>query len=122
MISINTIRKRKSPFMVNDRALDSGAFTELAKYGAYRHEPEEYAAEVVRWSTNGTMLWATTQDYMTEPFMLEKTGLTVEQHQALTIEHYDRIRAAVPSHIHILPVLQGYIPEEYVRCIEMYGD
>lgn len=122
MISINTIRNRKSAFEVGEWVLDSGAFTELARYGAYRHEPEDYAAEIVRWSTNGTLLWATTQDYMTEPFMLKKTGLTVAEHQRLTIERYDRIRAAVPPHIHILPVLQGYAPEEYVEHIRAYGD
>src|SRR3954469_21448867 len=102
LASTNTIRKRKSAFEVADWVLDAGAFTELAKYGAYRHEPEEHAAEVVRWSTNGNMLRATTQDFMTEPFLLEKTGLAVEGHQRLTIERHDRIRAAVPPHSHIL--------------------
>lgn len=121
MISINTIRNRKSGFEVGEWVLDSGAFTELARYGAYRYEPEDYAAEIVRWSTNGKLLWATTQDYMSEPFMLEKTGLTVEEHQRLTIERYDRIRAAVPGDIHILPVLQGYTPAEYVEHIRQYG-
>ena len=62
MISINTLRKRKGPFELHDWILASGDFTELSRFGDYRHSPEEYAAEVIRWSTNGNMLWATTQD------------------------------------------------------------
>ena len=54
--------------------------------------------------------------------MLERTGLTGEEHQKRTIERYDRIRAAVTPHIHILPVLQGYAPSEYVAHIRAYGD
>ena len=122
MISINTIRKRKSGFKVNDWVLDSGAFTQIRKHRGYPNPPEDYTAEVSRWSTNGNMLWATAQDYMTEPIMSEKTGLTVADHQAPTIERYDRISAAVPPHIHILPVLPGFDPVEYGDCVSLYGD
>lgn len=101
--------------------MDSGAFTQISRFGGYPNPPEAYAAEIVRWSTNGNLLCAVSEDYMTEPAMLERTGLTVEEHQQRTIERYDRIRAAVPPHIHILPVLQGYTPEEYVQCIALYG-
>jgi hypothetical protein len=59
---------------------------------------------------------------MVEPAMLERTGLTVEDHQRITIERYDIIRAGVPDHIHIMPVLQGYAPSEYVSHIRQYGD
>jgi hypothetical protein len=54
--------------------------------------------------------------------MLERTDLTVTDHQRLTIERYDRIRAAVSSRIHILPVLQGYQSAEYVAHVNAYGD
>ena len=37
MVSVNTLRKRKSDFLVEDWILDSGAFTEISKYGYYRH-------------------------------------------------------------------------------------
>ena len=33
LISINTLRRRKSGFEVNDWILDSGAFTEIATHG-----------------------------------------------------------------------------------------
>jgi hypothetical protein len=121
-ISINRLRGRKSGFEVGDWILDSGAFTELATHGRYRHDPEEYAQEIVRWSTNGNLLAAVSQDLMCEPMMLAKTGLDVATHQRLTIERYDRIRAAVPAHIHVMPVLQGYRPEEYVDHLHQYGE
>jgi hypothetical protein len=54
MISINTIRKRKSPLVVNDWLMDSGAFTQIRKHGGYTESPEPYIAEVIRWSTSMT--------------------------------------------------------------------
>src|SRR4051794_26698766 len=101
---------------------DSGAVTQILKHGGYPNPPEAYAAEIIRWSTNGNLLWAISKDCTIEPAMLQRTGLTVEQHQALTIERYDCIRAAVPPHIRLLPVLEGYEPHEYVECIALNGD
>jgi hypothetical protein len=121
-VSVNRLRKRKSAFPVGDWIMDSGAFTELEKYGEYREPPEVYAAEVKRWSTNGNLLAAVSQDYMCEAWMLEKTGLTIPEHQRLTIERYDAITACDTGGVYILPVLQGYAPSDYVRHIRMYGD
>lgn len=55
-ISINRVRGRKKPVAAKDWILDSGAFREIEKFGGYRHEPKEYAAEVNRLaSTNPTL-------------------------------------------------------------------
>lgn len=120
-VSVNRLRDRKSDFEANDWIMDSGAFTELNNHGRYRDEPDAYAKQVVRWSKCGNMLAAVSQDWMCEPFVLEKTGLSVREHQSLTIERYD---ATVPlcNGVYIMPVLQGYEPEEYVNHIRMYGD
>jgi hypothetical protein len=64
MISINSLRKRTSGFVVNAGVLDPGVPTKLPRFGEHRHSPEACAAEGVRWSTNGNMRWATTQDWM----------------------------------------------------------
>lgn len=57
---------------------------------------------------------------MCEPFMLAKTGLTVADHQRLTISRYDALFAEhLP--VPILPVLQGYAPSDYVEHIRQYG-
>lgn len=121
-ISINRIRDRKSAFPVGDWIMDSGAFTTIAKHGGYPEPPSVYAAHIKRWATNGNLLAAVAQDYMCEPHMLAKTGLTVEDHQRLTIERYDELLAADTGGVYIMPVLQGYSPREYVDHIRMYGD
>src|SRR5688500_12070284 len=114
MISINALRTRKSDCGVREWMLDSGAFTEITTHGGYREEPRAYAEQVVRWSRCGTLVAAVGQDYMCEPFALEKTGLTLRDHQLLTVDRFAELRrhtGAVP----VLPVLQGYEPHEYVR-------
>jgi hypothetical protein len=122
MVSVNRLRRRKSLFPAGEWLMDSGAFTELSEHGRYRHGPEEYAAEVRRWWKCGLLAAAVTQDYMCEPFILKKTGLTTAEHQRLTIERYDEIRHIVWPMVYIMPVLQGYWPEEYVAHIGQYGD
>jgi len=121
-ISIRAIEKRKSDFRVNDWVMDSGAFSTIKTHGGYPSSPEDYAAQIKRWSTNGNLLAAVTQDYMCEPDMLARTGMTVEQHQRLTVERYDAIMACDLGGIHLMPVLQGWMPDDYLRHIEMYGD
>lgn len=100
--------------------MDSGAFSHMLRDG--EHMPvKEYATEIKRWKNNGNLLAAVTQDYMCEQFILDKTGLTVYDHQRLTIERYDALLHEEAG-VYIMPVLQGYKPEEYVEHIRMYGD
>lgn len=119
-VSVNRLRGRKGPFAVGDWIMDSGAFTEISQHGRYRHDVAEYAAQIRRWSTNGNLLAAVAQDWMCEPFILAKTGLTVQQHQANTIERYDALLAENTG-VYIMPVLQGFEPEQYVRHLVNYG-
>jgi len=119
-VSVNVLRRRKSDFEVNNWILDSGSFTELSRFGEYVHSVEEYAGEINRWSKCGNLEMAVTQDYMCEPFMLERTGMCVREHQELTIERYDKLVKL--TNVSIMPVLQGYEPKEYIEHIEMYGD
>ena len=90
-VSVNRLRKRKSNFPVDDWIMDSGAFSTILIHGGYPHPVEEYAAHIRRWKTNGNLLAAVSQDYMCEPAMLKRTGLTVSEHQRLTIERYDAL-------------------------------
>ena len=122
-ISVNTLRKRKSGFAgYCEWIMDSGAFTEIATYGAYRDPPSVYAAEIKRWAGEGILLAAVAQDYMCEAHMLIKTGLTINEHQMLTIDRYDGLVMCDTGGVYILPVLQGYSLSDYVRHIDMYGD
>lgn len=119
MISINRLRERRSHFPVNRWLLDSGAFTELSTYGHYRHDVAEYAEQVNRWARCGEMQAAVSQDYMCEAFIVHKTGLTVEAHQALTIDRYTQLRSLVSAPL--MPVLQGYYPMDYMAHVQAYG-
>jgi transcriptional regulator of met regulon len=129
-ISIKRLWRRKKPVACGDVLVDSGAFTELLLHGRYRHGVEEYAAELHRLHTTGVVniAAAVAQDYMCEPFILAKTGLTIEDHQRLTIERYDALVAElerlfdVPIPFHVMPVLQGFAPQDYVNHVRMYGD
>lgn len=123
-VSVNRLRDRKGPFAVGDWILDSGAFTEISTHGRYRSSVAEYAEEIrriVRRQVTGQLLAAVAQDWMCEPFIVAKTGLTVERHQQLTVERYDALLAERTG-VYIMPVLQGYAPDDYVRHVRMYGE
>lgn len=119
-ISINRLRNRKSGFSPPRLGwmLDSGAFTEVAIHGGYRHSPQQYAADAGRWPCDV----AASQDFMCEPFVTQRTGLTVADHQRLTIERYDAIRRAWTSDTPLMPVLQGWTFRDYTNHLDAYGD
>lgn len=121
-ISTKRLQARKSHIGDCRVMVDSGGFTEVTQYGGYRQGVEAYAAEVERLRKICHIDCVVAQDYMCEPFALGKTGLTVEEHQQLTVERYAALRALVSADIHVMPVIQGYAPEEYVAHIRMYGD
>jgi hypothetical protein len=65
------------------------------------------------------MLAAVSQDYMCEPWILEKTGMAIPDHQRLTIIRYEGITEKTDAYV--MPVLQGFAPQDYVRHLQMYG-
>jgi hypothetical protein len=129
-ISINSLardgrlRKKLLPLQEGTEILlDSGAFTEIARFHAYREAPHQYA-QLLRRAHHlfrNRKVTAVSQDMMCEPFMLRKTGLTVRQHQEITIDRYKALLAEdLP--MPIMPVIQGYQPQEYLDHLHMYGD
>ena len=58
---------------------------------------------------------------MCEPFIIEKTGLSVLEHQSRTIQRYDAKRELIRG-THLMPVLQGFTPAEYVAHLAAYGN
>ena len=102
-------------------ALDSGGFSELSIHGTWTIPPKTYAAAVVRARQEiGAMEWAAVQDWMCEPFILSKTGRTVRDHQARTVESFLRLRDLAPD-VPWLPVLQGYQAADYLEHVEEYA-
>lgn len=125
-ISITRLMNRRSTLKFQDDAeiiIDSGAFNELRKWGKYRYSVQEYGAtlKMLKSLFGEHLIAAVTQDYMCESFMLDRTGLTVAEHQRLTIERYDALLQCETG-CYIMPVLQGYKPEEYVDHIKQYGN
>ena len=104
---------------MRDWILDSGAFTRITT-GKGHMPVQKYAEHINRWSRCGNLLAAVSQDYMCEPFVLDKTGLTVRDHQKLTIERY--LQLLKLTEVNIMPVLQGYAPHDYVDHIRQYGE
>ena len=112
-------RYRTLPVAATDWALDSGGFTELAMFGSWATTAHEYADDVTRFSEGvGRLQWAAPQDWMCEPSMLHRTGLTIAEHQRRSVESVCQLRQM--TLVPIIPVLQGWKVADYVAHVEMY--
>jgi hypothetical protein len=110
-------RLKRLPRAKGPWSLDSGGFSELSLYGRWRTLATEYASEVRRWRDEvGNLQWAASMDWMCEPFILEKTGLTVAEHQRQTVANYLLLRQLAPD-LPWVPVLQGWLHEDYCRHV-----
>lgn len=114
-------RLKRLPRALGPWALDSGGFTELTLHGRWVTGARSYVAEVRRWSEEiGQLRWAACQDWMCEPFMLNRTGLSVSEHQRRTIDSYRELRDLAPD-LPWVPVLQGWTVGDYWRHVEAYA-
>lgn len=57
---------------------------------------------------------------MCEPFILQKTGLSLQTHQWATVWSYLDLHAIDPS-LPVIPVLQGWVEADYLRHIDAYA-
>lgn len=112
-ISIVRILKRNEKLQGQDWILDSGGFTQVGKLGEYQISEDEYLDSIALHQPN----CAFCQDWMCEAHILEKTGLTVVEHQERTLESY--LSLSKRSH-RIRPVLQGWTPRQYAEHVTMY--
>jgi hypothetical protein len=118
--------------------MDSGAFSEVASHGRYTASVDEYAAHVIRWSRCGKLLAAVAQDFMCEPHVqvrvsgpsaasprpdLNASTRAVGYHIAFSVDRYVKLLRAFGFRppVHIMPVLQGWEPRDYVHAISQYG-
>lgn len=119
MISAVTLKDRIRDIRANDWILDSGAFSQISRHGKFVITADEYLRLIERWSRCGNMLAACTQDWMCEPFILEKTGLSIAQHHERTVLSYEYLSQR--SQTYVMPVLQGFEPKDYVHHLYEYG-
>ncbi len=103
-------------------ALDSGAFSQIGEYGRWVMTAREYVKAVRRYRDEiGGLEWAAPMDWMCEPGMLTKTGLSVAEHQHRTIESVLELRS-LAADLPFAAVLQGWDLPSYVRCVRMYAE
>ncbi len=122
-ISRRQIIKRKTMPRSRVRwALDSGGFTEIKDYGRWTIGPKEFVAQVRRlYDEVGMMDWSGVQNWMCEPEMLKKSGLSIREHQRRTLISYQEcceLDASIPW----VPILQGWTTDDYLRHLEMYDN
>ena len=121
-VSFATLRDRDSLWPAKAPwAMDSGGFMEIRLRGTWTVSPTEYASVVRRCANEiGKLDWAAIQDWMCEPVIRAKTGLTVTQHQCLTIRSLIELRMLAPE-LPWTPVIQGWAWPDYDRHVEMYA-
>jgi hypothetical protein len=114
------LRRKQFPKAKGSWALDSGAFTELLSHGRWRMDVLEYGETVERMAAEITQLqWASIQDWLCTPEVLNETGLSIETHQRHTVRNYCKLMKRHPN-ISWLPVLQGWEPDSYLNHAAMY--
>lgn len=121
-VSNNQLRGRKKlPVARGPWYLDSGGFSQVAQHGCWLLSPEDYVEDVKRYQEFiGNLGWAAIQDWMCEPFILEKSGRTIEEHQLLTIQSWELLNDLYDG-VQWLPVLQGWTLYDYWRHQDMYA-
>lgn len=113
-------RRRTLPRAIGPWALDSGGFTELNGMGKWSISPGRYVREVRRYRDEiGGLEWAAPMDWMCESWIVAKTGLSVGEHQRLTVDNYLALRGLAPD-LPFIPVLQGWSIEDYMHCADLY--
>lgn len=122
MVSQRGLAKRRTlPVPQGRWCLDSGGFTELFLYDEYRTTQEDYVACTRRYLADmGRMEWCAPQDWMCEPFMLAKTGLTLDEHLRRTVRSYVSLVETAPE-VPWIPVVQGWRTDDYLRCMDLYA-
>jgi hypothetical protein len=114
-------QRRRLPRALGVWALDSGGFTELSLHGGWSCSPADYAVAVRRYRDEvGGLAWAAPQDWMCEPAVVARTGLTVGDHQERTVANFADLRTLAPD-LPFVPVLQGWTLPDYYRCVDLYS-
>ena len=114
--------RKKLPTAAGQWALDSGAFSQLLTVGAWPHDAAtRYVERIQRYCREiGTPDWIAPQDWMCEPFMIQRTGLTIEEHQKRTVYNYCLLHS-LDETLPFIPVLQGFSCADYYCCVEEYS-
>lgn len=109
------LKRAAAPVMI-----DSGSFT-VHDTGQEFDPPAVYVDRIRRYQQNvGSIVKVATYGRMCEPYILAKTGSTVDRNQHLTVGSYCELRALAPE-IPWLPELQGWHEQDYHHCADLYA-
>ena len=87
-------------------ACDSGGFTELRAAGYWRVSAADYTRAVARYDREiGLLEWAAPMDWLCEPGIRARTGLSTREHQHRTVGNYLLLPAGA-----VAAVLRGLVP------------
>jgi len=112
-------QRRPLPVARHRWVLDSGGFTQLHQHGRYPFTADQYASEIETLDNEvGNLAWASPMDWMCEEGALSQTGLTVPEHQRRTVENFIELRERLGTLV--IPVLQGWERDDYLRCVDLY--
>lgn len=122
MVSHRRLRRRATlPRAAAPWVCDSGGFTEVSQHGEWTIRPAEYTTALRRYRDEiGMLAWAAPQDWMCEPWIVARTGLSVAEHQARTTANLIELRTQAPD-LPIIPVLQGWNLDDYLRHVDAYA-
>lgn len=131
-ISVNRLDRLKSRedrwpvTCVDPWAIDSGAYIALdsANTSTPWWMPDEiYASKILSFATDSGRPpdFVAPQDWPCEPNVRKRTGLSVREHQRLTLESYLFLTEEWPW-LPWIPVLQGWEAGEHVDHVHMYED
>ncbi|WP_067828368.1 deazapurine DNA modification protein DpdA family protein [Actinomadura kijaniata] len=125
------LRRATLPVANRPIFVDSGGFSQLSRklppgqrFADWDLTPHQFVRQVRRLCAEvGQVDHVAPMDWMCEPHMVRRTGLTVAEHQRRTVHSFLELRWLAPE-LPIRPVLQGdpsQGPDDHLRCAEMYA-
>lgn len=121
LVSYGRLREANTlPVATASWVCDSRAFSEIDQHGTWTISAREYADNLTLYAQEiGHLTWAAPQDWPCSRTLLDKTGLTEEEHQRRTIASVLELRALAPT-VPVICVVTGLTAAGYLRHIELY--
>lgn len=123
MVSYGRLRHARTlPVATAPWVIDSRGFNEIAEHGEWTIDPDQYVTDLRRYRDEiGHLVWAAPQDWPAAAPMLERTGLTEEEHQRRTTASVLQLRAMAPD-LDIVAVVTGATAAGYLRHRRIYAE
>lgn len=101
---------------------DSGAFNQVSSHGKFIQTSRQYADSCLRFRDRaGEVDFFSIQDWMCEREVIEKTGLSIKEHQRRTVQSFFDLKEMEPD-LPWMPVLQGWRLDDYLAHADQYRD